>query len=171
MSSVITPRLSWVDLKWIREMTSLPLVLKGIQTVEDAILAYQHGVAGIVLSNHGGRSQDTTQPSLLTLLEIRKHAPFLIGGKMEIYLDGGIRRGRDVIKALALGATAVGLGRPFLYSLCGYGELGVRRMVSILRDEVVTNMALAGVRQIQEITPDLVNASKLQRDLLSSARL
>jgi L-lactate dehydrogenase (cytochrome) len=113
----------------------------------------------------------SAQPSLLTLLEIRKHAPFLIGGKMEIYLDGGIRRGSDVVKALALGATAVGLGRPFLFSLAGYGESGVRRMVRILRDEVANNMALAGACSIAEITPEMVNTSKLQRDLIDIARL
>lgn len=112
-----------------------------------------------------------TQPPLLTLLEIRKYAPFLIRSGMEIYLDGGIRRGSDVVKALALGATAVGLGRPFLYSLPGYGQSGVKRMVQVLRDEIVTNMALTGARSISEIVPEMVNVSELERNLIGSIKL
>jgi L-lactate dehydrogenase (cytochrome) len=201
MGSIVTPGLTWKDLEWIRETTNLPIVIKGIQTVEDAIIAYQHRVQGVVLSNHGGRIQDTyvhsffpltslsflllpewlsltrrktpcrTQSPLLMLLEIRKYAPFLLRSRMEIYLDGGIRRGSDVVKALALGATAVGLGRPFLYSLSGYGESGVRRMVQILRDEIVTNMALSGARNISELSPEMVNVSELERNLTGSIKL
>ncbi|KAJ6155213.1 hypothetical protein N7470_005779 [Penicillium chermesinum] len=110
IASSISPWIDWSILKWIRQMTDLPVVIKGIQCVEDAVLAYEHGVQGIVLSNHGGRSQDTAQAPLLTLLEIRKFAPHLLDGKMQIFIDGGIRRGTDVLKALALGATAAGDG-------------------------------------------------------------
>lgn len=91
---------------------------------------------------------------------------------MEIYIDGGIRRGTDVIKALALGATAVGLGRPFLYSMAaGYGEEGVRKLVQILREEIVTNMALIGATQLSELEPSMVNTAKLGRDLCTSPKL
>lgn len=112
------------------------------------------------------------QSPLLTLLEIRKFAPFLIGSDMEIFIDGGIRRGTDVLKAIALGATAVGLGRPFLYSLsAGYGEQGVCRMLEILRQEIEANMVFLGAKSLQELRPDMVNASRLERELIGSVKL
>ena len=117
------------DIPWLRDIwgaASGPVILKGIQTAEDALLAYQAGVDGIYLSNHGGRQLDHAPSSIRTLLEIRKFCPEIVG-KMEIYMDGGVRRGTDVVKALCLGATAVGLGRPFLYALSGYGTEGVER--------------------------------------------
>lgn len=109
---------------------------------------------------------------MITLLEIRRYAPFLINSKMEIFVDGGIRRGTDVLKALALGARAVGLGRPFLYSLTGgYGEAGFRRMVQILREELEGNMALAGASQIREIKAEMVNAKRLEKEVIGSVKL
>ncbi|RJE23437.1 Cytochrome b2 [Aspergillus sclerotialis] len=171
-ASSISPFIDWDILTWIRELTDLPVVIKGIQCVEDAVIAYQHGVQGIVLSNHGGRSQDTAQAPLLTLLEIRKFAPYLLDGKMQIFIDGGIRRGTDVLKALALGATAVGLGRPFLFSMsAGYGEDGVRRMVQVLRQEIEANMVFLGVRSLNELREEMVNASRLERDMIGSVKL
>ncbi|PWY93551.1 hypothetical protein BO94DRAFT_554307 [Aspergillus sclerotioniger CBS 115572] len=162
MASSISPFIDWEILSWLRKLTDLPVVIKGVQCVEDAVLAYQHGVQGIVLSNHGGRSQDTAQPPLVTLLEIRRYAPFLIESHMQIFIDGGIRRGTDVLKALALGATAVGLGRPFLFSLsAGYGAEGTRRAVQILRQEIEANM----------LGPHLVNATRLERDVVGSVKL
>ncbi|KAF9888189.1 hypothetical protein FE257_009184 [Aspergillus nanangensis] len=146
LASSISPFIDWDILSWLRRLTQLPVVIKGIQCVEDAVLAYRNGVQGIVLSNHGGRSQDTAQPPLLTLLEIRRYAPFLIDSPMQIFVDGGIRRGTDVLKAVALGATAVGLGRPLLYALSsGYGEQGVRRALEILRREIESNMVFLGI--------------------------
>ncbi|KIX01124.1 uncharacterized protein Z518_10190 [Rhinocladiella mackenziei CBS 650.93] len=169
---LLNPKLNWNDISWIRQMTKLPLVIKGIQSVEDAVLAWEHGVEGIVLSNHGGRSQDTAQAPMITLLEIRRYAPHLIDSKMEIFVDGGIRRGTDVLKALALGARAVGLGRPFLFSLTGgYGEAGFRRMVQILREELEGNMALAGATKISELVPDMVNTRRLEREIIGSVKL
>ncbi|KAJ5102491.1 hypothetical protein N7532_003020 [Penicillium argentinense] len=167
MASSISPFIDWEILSWLRDLTDLPVVIKGVQCVEDAVLAYEHGVQGIVLSNHGGRSQDTAQSPLLTLLEIRRFAPHLLDGKMQIFIDGGIRRGTDVLKALALGATAVGLGRPFLYSLSsGYGEHGVRRMVQILRQEIEANMTFLGATSLKELRPEMLNTSRLERDLV-----
>ncbi|KAJ6017261.1 hypothetical protein N7451_000640 [Penicillium sp. IBT 35674x] len=172
MASSISPFIDWSILRWLRELTDLPVVIKGIQCVEDAVLAYEHGVQGIVLSNHGGRSQDTAQSPLLTLLEIRKFAPYLIQSKMQIFVDGGIRRGTDVLKAIALGATAVGLGRPFLFSLsAGYGEKGVRRMLEILRHEIESNMVFLGATSLDELCPEMVNAGRLERDLVGSVKL
>ncbi|KAJ5384122.1 hypothetical protein N7517_002033 [Penicillium concentricum] len=171
MASSISPFIDWEILTWIRQLTDLPVVIKGIQCVEDAVLAYQHGAQGIVLSNHGGRSQDTAQSPLLTLLEIRKFAPHLIESKMQIFIDGGIRRGTDVLKAIALGATAVGLGRPFLYSLSGYGEKGVRRMIEILRQEIEMNMVFLGVTSLDELRPEMVNISRLEKHLIASVKL
>ncbi|CAI7571185.1 unnamed protein product [Penicillium glandicola] len=171
MASSISPFIDWEILTWLRQLTDLPVVIKGIQCVEDAVLAYEHGVQGIVLSNHGGRSQDTAQSPLLTLLEIRKFAPHLIESKMQIFIDGGIRRGTDVLKAIALGATAVGLGRPFLFSLSGYGEKGVRRMIEILRQEIETNMVFLGVTSLKELRPEMVNTSRLEKHLIGSVKL
>ncbi|KAF4470315.1 glycolate oxidase [Fusarium albosuccineum] len=164
---LLNPLLSWNDIEWVREAAELPIVLKGVQTVEDAVLAHLHGLDGIVLSNHGGRSQDTAQSPMTTLLEIRRYAPHLLSpsirGKFQVLLDGGIRRGTDVIKAVALGATAVGIGRPVLYSLCaGYGDKGLHRLVQILRAEVETNMALVGARNVAELVPEMVNAERAQ---------
>ena len=122
--------LNWDDLAWIREEWggAGPIILKGIQTVEDAVYASEVGVDGIYLSNHGGRQLDHAPSSLHTLLEIRMFAPEVLD-KMEIYLDGGVTRGTDVLKAICLGARAVGLGRPFMYSLSGYGTEGVCKAI------------------------------------------
>ncbi len=115
---------------------------------------------------------DSAQSPLLTLLEIRKFAPHLLDGKMQIFLDGGIRRGTDVLKALALGATAVGLGRPTLFSMsAGYGEAGVRRMLQILRQEIEMNMVFLGATSLKGLRPEMVNASRLERDMIGSVKL
>lgn len=122
--------LDWDDLVWIRKewANSGPILLKGIQTAEDAKMAYQMGVDGIYLSNHGGRQADHAPSSIRTLLEIRRFCPEILKSKMEIIMDGGCRRGADVLKALALGASAVGFGRPFLYA-CVYGTEGVEKAI------------------------------------------
>jgi L-lactate dehydrogenase (cytochrome) len=130
LRSVHSVNLNWDDLTWLRKewANTGPVVLKGIQTAEDALLAYQAGVDGIYLSNHGGRQMDFAPSSLQVLLEIRKFYPHLLK-EMEVYLDGGVMRGTDVIKALCLGATAVGLGRPFMYALSTYGTEGVCKAI------------------------------------------
>ncbi|THV84978.1 L-lactate dehydrogenase [Aureobasidium pullulans] len=168
----INADLNWEMIDWLRKTTKLPIVIKGIQSVEDAVSAFHHKVDGIVLSNHGGRSQDTAQPPLLTLLEIDQYAPNILGKHMQVFVDGGIRRGTDIIKALALGATAVGIGRPVLYSMSGgYGEHGVRRMVQILRNELQTNMAFIGASNVGEIERGMINTRSLERMLVGSVKL
>lgn len=119
----------WTDLPWIRECWGdSPIILKGIQTVDDALEATRHDVDGIYLSNHGGRALDYAPTTLDTLLEIRKQAPDLFN-KLDVYVDGGVRRGTDVVKALCLGAKAVGIGRGFVYALSAYGANGVVRAI------------------------------------------
>ena len=127
MGSYIDQALTWQDIKWIRSLTHLPIVLKGITGAEDAKLAMQHNVDGIILSNHGGRNLDYSPPSILLLLEMHKNCPEVFD-RMEVYVDGGIRRGGDILKALCLGAKAVGMGRTFLYSL-NYGTEGAEHLV------------------------------------------
>lgn len=170
-TSFVNADLDWNIVKWLRSITRLPIVVKGIMCFEDAVLAFEHGVDGIVLSNHGGRSQDTSQPPLLTLLEIRAHAPHILGKQMQIFVDGGVRRGTDVLKALCLGATAVGIGRPVLFSMSGYGKYGIRRMIQILRKEMQINMAYLGAKEIADLRPGMVNAKPLERTMFSSPRL
>ncbi|MCJ1328108.1 hypothetical protein MMC10_004783 [Thelotrema lepadinum] len=159
MGSYVDCTLEWSDIPWIHACSGhLPLVIKGIQTAADARRAMEytpHGVRGIMLSNHGGRSLDTAQPSLVTLLEMWKVCPEVFE-VLEVYVDGGMRRGTDVVKALALGATGVGVGRPFLYALA-YGQEGVERMVGIYRDEVEVSMRMLGVTDVRDLHPGLVN--------------
>ncbi|GAB7353837.1 hypothetical protein MBLNU459_g4206t1 [Dothideomycetes sp. NU459] len=171
-TSFINPSADWSIIKWLRSVTKLPIVIKGIQCVEDAVLAYFEGVEGIVLSNHGGRSQDTAQPPLVTLMEINRYAPHLLESNMEIFVDGGIRRGTDILKALALGATAVGIGRPVLHGMsAGYGESGIRRTIQILRDELQTNMAFVGATNVRELSRDILNTRKLEKLMTGSVKL
>jgi L-lactate dehydrogenase (cytochrome) len=155
MGSYIDPTLSWKDVKWLRESTKLPIILKGIMTAQDAVLAMQHGIDGIVLSNHGGRNLDTSPPPMLVLLEIQKNSPEVFD-KVEVFVDGGIKRGTDIFKALCLGAKAVGIGRGFLWAL-NYGEEGVEKFIDILRDELETTMKLCGITDLSQVHPGLVN--------------
>ncbi|GLB36281.1 putative cytochrome b5 family protein [Lyophyllum shimeji] len=140
---------------WLRSITNLPIVLKGIQTVEDAVLAAEVGVEGILLSNHGGRQLDYSFPPLETLYRIRKQRPDVFD-KLEVYIDGGIERGTDVVKALCLGAKAVGLGRPFLYAQSAYGVPGVVKIIRILEREIVTAMRLMGATSVEDLKPEMV---------------
>ncbi|MEC3979440.1 alpha-hydroxy acid oxidase [Amycolatopsis sp. H20-H5] len=143
---------TWEHLAWLRGITSLPLLLKGVLHPEDARLAVGAGVAGLVVSNHGGRQLDTAAATIDALPEIAE----AVGGAIPLILDGGIRRGTDVVKALALGATAVGVGRPVLWGLAAAGEDGVTRVLELLREEFDLAMALCGAASPSELTPDLV---------------
>lgn len=132
--------LTWESLAWLRSITSLPIILKGILTEEDARLAVEHGVDGIVVTNHGGRQLDTEIPSIEALPEIVE----AVAGRCEVYFDGGIRRGTDILKALALGARAVLIGRPILWGLAVNGADGAYAVLELLRQELETAMALSG---------------------------
>ncbi|KAI6818997.1 cytochrome b2 [Hortaea werneckii] len=153
MGKYIDSTLCWEDLAWIKRVSGLPLVLKGIQTASDACKAVKFGAEGILLSNHGGRSLDTTQPAMMTLLELHKCAPEVFT-HLEVYVDGGFTRGTDILKAIALGATAVGIGRPWLYALT-YGQEGVEHLCDILKDELVTSMKLSGITDVDEAHPGM----------------
>ncbi|KAL4783543.1 FMN-dependent dehydrogenase-domain-containing protein [Aspergillus varians] len=155
--------LTWTKtLSWLRKHTDLPIVLKGIQTHEDAYLAMKHypAVRGIILSNHGGRALDTACTPMQVLMEIRKFCPEVLG-KLEVLVDGGVKRGTDVVKALALGARGVGIGRAALYGLSVGGEGGVRRSLEILADEVATAMRLLGAEKLDDLGPQHVNTAAL----------
>jgi len=143
MGAYIDSSLNWKDLSWIRETVGpdMPLVLKGIQTAADAKLAMEAGMDGIVLSNHGGRSVDTSPPAVLTLLEMHKSCPQVFD-KIDVLVDGGIRRGTDIVKCLCLGAKAVGMGRHFLYSL-NYGQEGVEHLIEC--KSLIANLVCLGV--------------------------
>lgn len=144
--------LEWDDLAWLRSLSDLPLVVKGILSGEDARLAVEHGAAAIIVSNHGGRQLDRVSASIDALEEVVA----AVDGRSEVYLDGGVRRGTDVVTALALGARAVFVGRPFLYALAGAGEAGVTRAVELLREEVEAAMALLGCPTVAAIARDRV---------------
>jgi L-lactate dehydrogenase (cytochrome) len=155
MGSFIDASLSWDDIAWLRSCTDLPIVIKGIQTAEDARLALKYGVDGIVVSNHGGRSLDTSPAAILVLLELHSSCPEIFRG-MEIFIDGGIRRGTDIIKALCLGAKGVAMGRHFLYALM-YSSNGIERLVEILKDEMETTMRLLGATSLSQLHPGMLN--------------
>ncbi|OAK99499.1 hypothetical protein IQ06DRAFT_251656 [Phaeosphaeriaceae sp. SRC1lsM3a] len=160
MGTYIDDTFNWDDITWLRRSTRLPIFAKGIQTVEDAVLAMEHGLDGIIITNHGGRNLDTSPPSLLTLLEIRRHRPEVFQ-RMEVFLDCGIRRGTDIIKALCLGAKAVGMGRPFLYSLT-YGQEGVEHFIEIMKDELETTMRLLGITDLSQCHPRYLNIGDVE---------
>ncbi|WRT67015.1 uncharacterized protein IL334_003981 [Kwoniella shivajii] len=187
--SAVDPDLNWNDLKWLKEQTDLPIIIKGVQTVEDAVQAYKLGADGVILSNHGGRQLDTTSTGISTLIEIRKHAPFLLRPahriptgpskelienpdklvpsipttekplerKFSIFVDGGIWRGTDVVKALCLGADAVGVGRGFLFAQTVGGVQGVEHAVKIFQSEIESTMRLLGATKLDDLRPSMVD--------------
>lgn len=148
----LDPSLNWKDLDWIKKITKLPVLIKGIACAEDALLSVKHGVDGIVVSNHGGRQLDTCRATIEVLPEITE----AVQGKLEILIDGGIRRGTDVIKAVALGAKAVLIGRPVIWGLAVDGENGVKNVLEILRNEFDIAMALCGKDSVSKVNKDLI---------------
>lgn len=146
------PSLTWADFDWFRSITSVPIVVKGILTAEDAREAVAHGVDGIIVSNHGGRQLDSTPSGISALPEVVE----AVQGRCEVIVDGGIRRGTDVLKALALGARAVLIGRPYMFGLAVDGERGARLVLEILRRELANAMALTGRPTIASIDRTLV---------------
>ncbi|KAI8868006.1 hydroxyacid oxidase 1-like protein [Ramicandelaber brevisporus] len=145
--------LNWNDIAWMRSITKMKIVLKGIMTAEDAQLAVQYGADAIAVSNHGGRQLDTVPATIDVLGEI---VDAVRGSGVEVYVDGGVRRGTDVLKALALGARAVFVGRPVLWGLAVDGQRGVETVLGILQEELVLAMRLSGCRSVGEINRSLV---------------
>lgn len=143
---------TWPDLDWLRSLSPLPIILKGILTAEDALLAVEHGVKGIIVSNHGGRQLDGVPASIEALPEIGA----VVNQRCEVYMDGGIRRGTDVLKALALGARAVLVGRPILWGLAVEGKEGAQHVLEILHAELELAMALAGRPTLTSVDRSLV---------------
>lgn len=143
---------TWEDIAWLNEQTSLPIILKGIVNPHDAQLALQHGMQGIIVSNHGGRVLDGCIPPLTALQLIKKVVPT----DFPVLYDGGIRRGSDIFKAIALGASAVLVGRPCIYGLATAGALGVAHILKILKEEFEITMALMGTATVSEITTDYI---------------
>ena len=143
---------TWCDIAWLRSITRLPIVLKGILHEADARQAVHEGVAAIIVSNHGGRTLDTT-PATATVLPRLADA---VGGAVPLLVDGGIRRGTDVAKALALGASAVLIGRPVIYGLANAGAIGVAHVLRLLRDEFEIAMALCGCRTVADLSADVL---------------
>ena len=143
-------KLSWDDVKRVRDMTKLKMVLKGIVTREDAALAVQHGIDGVIVSNHGGHEDASGRGTIDCLPEVLQGA----AGKIPVMIDSGFRGGADIFKALALGATAVGIGRPHIWGLASFGQEGVETVIQILRRELQVIMAQTGVASIAKIRRD-----------------
>ncbi len=156
VSNQMDPDVSWEDVAWLRSQWEGPIVLKGIQTVEDAVIAADEGVDAIALSNHGGRQLDSA-PAPLDLLPSVSDA---VGDRIEIICDGGIRRGSDIVKALALGATACMAGRAYLYGLGAAGEAGVDHVLDLLASDMRRTMALIGCNTVGELSRDYVAVAR-----------
>lgn len=143
-----SPSLTWDFVKRLRDVTKMKILIKGLESAQDAELAVSHGADGIIVSNHGGRATDTGRGTLECLPEIAA----AVRGRVPIILDGGVRRGTDVLKALALGANAVGIGRPYIWGLGAYGQQGVDRVLELLNNELTLAMVGVGARNLREIT-------------------
>lgn len=164
--------LNWRDLEWLRSLTAMPLVIKGVQTAEDARLCAENGVDALVVSNHGGHAMQGTDGAINMLPAIAD----AVGDRLEVYLDGGVRQGADVLKALALGARATFIGRPIFWGLSVAGEEGVRNCLEILRRELDVAMGLCGVTDARRVDPSVARdpsaaAASAVADLERLARL
>uniref|UniRef100_A0A0K3CCE0 BY PROTMAP: gi/472588351/gb/EMS25823.1/ L-lactate dehydrogenase (Cytochrome) [Rhodosporidium toruloides NP11] gi/647396142/emb/CDR38165.1/ RHTO0S03e04896g1_1 [Rhodosporidium toruloides] n=1 Tax=Rhodotorula toruloides TaxID=5286 RepID=A0A0K3CCE0_RHOTO len=159
----IDANLCWEDIPWIRKQApGIPIVVKGVGCVEDVEEAKRHGADGVVLSTHGGRQLDGARAPIDVLVEIRKKNPELLK-EIEVYIDGGARRGTDVVKALCLGAKGVGFGRSFLYAQSAFGAAGVSKAIKILEEEVHSTMRLLGANTIADLKPEMVEVSSPER--------
>lgn len=155
-TKLIDPTFTWRDLEALAAQVRVPIIVKGLVRADDAVHAHEHGAAGIVVSNHGGRQLDTAPAPI----EVLERIATAIDRRLEIYIDGGVRRGTDVLKALALGARAVLIGRPVLWGLACGGEAGVVRVLEILRNELDVAMALSGCRTLAEIDRELIQPGR-----------
>jgi L-lactate dehydrogenase (cytochrome) len=162
LSSFIDPSLSWKDIEWMAGVTRLPVCLKGIQSGKDAVLAAERGTKAIVVSNHGGRQLDYSRSGVEMLIEVMAALRKVgLDRQISVFVDGGIRRGTDIFKCLALGANGVGIGRPVLHGLAAYGEAGVVKTITMLRDEFATCLVLMGCPTVGDIEEEMVITSKL----------
>ena len=152
VTGMLPANLDWDSVKRLRDTVTVKLLIKGIVTREDAQLAVEHGVDGLVVSNHGGRAEETLRPTIESLPEVLEG----VAGKVPVIVDGGVRRGTDIFKALALGATAVGVGRPHCWGLGAFGQAGVEAVLEILRRELRTIMRQAGTTSVEKITRSYV---------------
>jgi 4-hydroxymandelate oxidase len=152
IDALFYPDLTWDDVAWLTSITNLPVLIKGLLRADDAVRAVDAGAAGVIVSNHGGRQLDTAPAAIDALAAIAD----AVGDRTELIVDGGIRRGVDVLKAIALGARAVQIGRPIVWGLVVNGEQGVGDVLGLLKDELDLAMALTGCRSIDEITSDLL---------------
>ncbi len=151
-ADLFAPTVTWETIAWIRSFAKTPIILKGILAPEDARLAADHGLAGVIVSNHGGRNLDTTPATIEALPAVAA----AVGDRLTVLLDSGVRRGTDVVKALALGAQAVLIGRPYLWGLAVDGAAGVQRVIEILRTELEAAMALCGAPRLEKINRQLL---------------
>jgi len=147
-----TPNMTWEYVDWLHGSCNLPVIVKGILTAEDARLAVERGAQAVVVSNHGGRQLDSVLPTIEALPEVVA----AVNGKIPVLMDGGVRRGTDIMKALALGAKAILIGRPYVWGLAAFGQAGVQRVVELLRAELLLSMGLAGKPTIASIDRSLV---------------
>ncbi|KAL5383685.1 hypothetical protein DPSP01_005790 [Paraphaeosphaeria sporulosa] len=147
--------LTWSDIAFVKKHTHLPIIIKGVQSVEDVQLCVEYGAQGVILSNHGGRQADYAPAPIDVLYELRELRPDLFS-KIDVMVDGGVRSGADVVKALALGAKAVGVGRPILYANGTHGEEGVERVLQIFQEEIRNTMRNIGAKNIEDLKPELV---------------
>ncbi|XP_058797239.1 2-Hydroxyacid oxidase 1-like isoform X2 [Phymastichus coffea] len=152
VKSMMDDSLTWKDVSWLKRVTKLPIVVKGVLRPEDALLAIKHGASGILVSNHGGRQLDSVPATIEVLPNIVK----AVGDRAEVYMDGGIRQGTDVFKALALGAKMVFMGRPLIWGLACGGVQGARAILEMIRNDIDETFAMAGCSSVQEITQDFV---------------
>jgi 4-hydroxymandelate oxidase len=150
---MLDPSLTWRDLEWLRGQTHLPVLVKGVVRGDDARLAVQHGAAGVIVSNHGGRQLDTAPATI----EVLPRVVAAVEGAVPVLVDGGVRRGTDVVKALARGARAVLVGRPVLWGLAAGGEEGAVAVLEMLKAEFDLAMALCGARRVADIEPSLLD--------------
>jgi L-lactate dehydrogenase (cytochrome) len=152
IDSQFDPSVTWKDIEWLRGRWQGQLVIKGVMCAEDARSAVQAGADGVVVSNHGGRQLDGVAASISCLPEVVK----AVGDEVEVFLDGGVRNGTDVIRAVALGARGVFLGRAWAWALAAGGEQAVVDLLAVIQREIANSMALMGVNRVSEIAPELV---------------
>jgi L-lactate dehydrogenase (cytochrome) len=166
IDSQFDPSVTWRDIEWLRGEWKGPLVIKGIMEPDDARAAADVGADGIVVSNHGGRQLDSV-PSSITMLPRVADA---VGDRLEVLVDGGVRSGQDIVKALALGARGVVLGRAWVWALAARGERGVREVLTLLQREMAVTLALTGVRRVAEVTSDILHSAPSQPEALSKVQ-